>query len=78
MAYGPVIDTEACIGCGLCVDSCQMDVFAPAQNPGDPPVTKYPDECWYDGACVLACPVGQKAIRLVHPLHMRLVVRHVK
>jgi formate dehydrogenase major subunit len=36
-----------------------------------PPVSTYPDECWYCGACVEHCPVPG-AIRMVHPLNQRM------
>ena len=77
VVYGPVIDRETCIGCNMCVDSCPMDVFVVAQDGGAPEV-RYPDECWYDGGCVGVCPVQPSAIRLVHPLFMRLAVKRVK
>lgn len=78
MSYGPSIDTESCMSCNLCIESCPMDVFAEASQPGDPPVVRYPDECWYDGGCVTVCPIQPSAIRLVHPLQMRLALRRVK
>ena len=77
MAYGPIIDEETCIGCDLCIDSCPLDIFATGKDSGDLPIVLYPDECWYDGACVEICPV-ELAIRLVHPLYMKLVLKRVK
>ena len=79
MTHGPVIDSELCIACNKCVDACPMDVFAPAKKKGDPPTVCYPDECWYEAACVTVCPTKPKAItKLVHPLNMRLALRKVK
>ena len=34
----------------------------------------YPDECWYDGACVMECP-RPGAIRLNHPLAQRVTFK---
>ena len=78
MAYGPIIDPERCIGCSKCVEACSMDVIFPAEGPGGSPIVRYPDECWYGGSCVLACPEEPPAISLVHPLNMRLALRRVK
>jgi NAD-dependent dihydropyrimidine dehydrogenase PreA subunit len=78
MVYGPVINAETCIGCGKCIDACQMDVYKPAEKPGGIPIVCYPDECWYGGGCVLVCPTQPLSIKLVHPLNMRLALRKVK
>ena len=40
------------------------------RNTYDNPVVMYPGECYYCGACVMACPV-KGAIRLEHPLMNR-------
>ncbi len=68
-----IIDEEICKGCNKCVEICPMDVFA--QNPikGKPPIVMYPEECWYDGACVSECPLKEKgAIKIITPLPMRV------
>jgi NAD-dependent dihydropyrimidine dehydrogenase PreA subunit len=78
MAHGPVIDKELCIGCNKCIEACQMDVYLSAEKPGEPPIVRYPDECWYGGSCVLVCPTQPPAIKLVHPLNMRLALKRVK
>lgn len=55
---GPVtFDPDLCIGCNLCVEVCQVDIMLPGPEAGSPPVVAFPDECWYDGSCVAACPV---------------------
>ena len=59
-------DNGKCIGCGRCMEACQVDVFIPAEEKGAHPVVSYPDECWYCGVCVMECPTG--AISLHHPL----------
>ncbi len=59
-------DVTKCIGCNRCLEACQIDVFLPSEEEGQPPYVAYPDECWYCGCCVMECPTG--AIRLKHPL----------
>ena len=69
----PVIfDKNVCNGCNNCVAMCVMDILMPNPEKGKPPVILYPDECWYDGVCVTACPHWQKgAIKLNHPVNQR-------
>jgi formate dehydrogenase major subunit len=38
---------------------------------GQPPLSVYPDECWFCGVCVEHCPVPG-AIRMEHPLNQRV------
>jgi len=66
----PVKFTDLCNGCNTCVDICQMDVLIPNPEKGKPPITLFPDECWYGGCCVAHCPVPG-AIKLNHPLMQR-------
>ncbi|MCX6013360.1 MAG: ferredoxin family protein [Chloroflexi bacterium] len=52
----PVIfDPEYCNGCNVCVEVCVQDVLIPNPEKGKPPIILYPDECYYDGNCVLHC-----------------------
>lgn len=60
-------DDDLCIGCGRCAQVCQCDILLPSPEKGKHPIVMYPGECYYCGACVMACPV-KGAIRLVHPL----------
>jgi NAD-dependent dihydropyrimidine dehydrogenase PreA subunit len=50
------IDDEVCTGCNRCVEACQVDVFLPRGEQGEPPVVMYPGECWHCGDCVDVCP----------------------
>lgn len=52
-----IIDGELCTGCNFCVEVCQVDVFLPSSEIGDPPTLAYPAECWHCGDCVDTCPV---------------------
>ena len=63
-----VIDPDKCVGCMSCADICQVDVLLPSPD-GGAPIVSYPGECWYCGACVMACPAA--AIKLHHPLMNR-------
>jgi len=56
-------NADLCIGCGICVEVCQVDVMLP----GKPPKVMWPGECYYCGSCVMECPV-EGAISLHHPL----------
>ena len=47
---------EICIGCNICIDVCQVDIMVPNPEVGELPIVLYPEECWYDGSCVSACP----------------------
>jgi len=64
-------DPEICNGCNICVDICQVDVMIPNPEKGKPPIVLYPEECWYAGCCVGACP-RPGAIELNHPLTQRV------
>jgi NAD-dependent dihydropyrimidine dehydrogenase PreA subunit len=61
----PLIDTEACIGCGTCMDICPLDCI---YLEDDKAQVVYPEECWHCGACRQDCPEG--AINYAFPLIM--------
>jgi NAD-dependent dihydropyrimidine dehydrogenase PreA subunit len=62
---------DICIGCNLCMDICQVDIFIPNPKKGKPPIVLYPGECWYCGCCVAECP-KHGAIKLNVPLMNRV------
>jgi NAD-dependent dihydropyrimidine dehydrogenase PreA subunit len=62
-------DASLCTGCNNCVNVCQIDVFIPNPEKGQPPVILHPDECWYCGCCVTDCP--NKAITCNWPVQQR-------
>jgi len=66
-----VFNDKRCNGCNRCVEVCLMDVFIPNPKKGRPPIMVYPDECWYDGCCVMECP-RPGAITMNHPLMQRV------
>jgi NAD-dependent dihydropyrimidine dehydrogenase PreA subunit len=63
-------NSDICIGCNECVNTCQMDIFIPNPEKGNPPIILYSEECWYCGCCVIECP-KPGAIKLNHPLMQR-------
>ncbi len=49
--------THACVGCGICVESCPMDVLRMNGLPGSPKaVVAYSDDCQACMLCVFDCP----------------------
>jgi NAD-dependent dihydropyrimidine dehydrogenase PreA subunit len=60
-------DEEKCVGCNICVETCQVDILLPNPVKGKPPLVPWPGECYYCGSCVMMCP-HKGAIMLRHPL----------
>lgn len=54
-----VLDREACIGCGLCVEVCPHQVFV---LDGRKAALADRDACMECGACALNCPVKAIAV----------------
>jgi adenylylsulfate reductase, subunit B len=63
----PVIDYEICEGCGVCEDSCPLDIIYFDEQSGRPDV-RYKDECWHCGSCRQECP--EEAISIHFPLRV--------
>ncbi len=49
------IDSELCTGCGICVNSCPVDVIR-MDKESKKAVIQYPEDCMLCGWCVLDCP----------------------
>ncbi|MFX0057699.1 MAG: ferredoxin family protein [Candidatus Hodarchaeota archaeon] len=62
---------DICIGCNICIETCQVDLFMPNPENNKPPIMLYPGECWYCGCCVMECP-KPGAIKLNAPLMNRV------
>lgn len=67
------IEEELCIGCNSCANICRIQTILPNPEKGRPPIVAYPDECWYCGCCVEACPTGALAMRL--PINQRILFK---
>lgn len=51
----PVIDTDECVGCGICVEACPQDVL---EISGGVAEVENEDSCIACGECEEACPMG--------------------
>jgi NAD-dependent dihydropyrimidine dehydrogenase PreA subunit len=49
------IDPELCNGCGICINTCQIDVIC-MDKKQKKAFIKYPQECMVCGLCELDCP----------------------
>ena len=50
-----MIDHNVCTGCGICVDSCSVDVIR-MDSKAQKAVIQYPEDCMLCEFCVLDCP----------------------
>ncbi len=66
MEYPVKIDLSLCNQCGLCEFNCPGDLIYSDQA-GDP-YLKYPEECWFCGACRMDCP--KNCIEIIFPMEM--------
>ena len=51
----PIIDTDECIGCGICVDACPQEVL---EVSGDSVEAVNEESCIGCGDCLEDCPMG--------------------
>ncbi len=56
------IDPNQCIGCGVCIETCPMDVFR-QEKKGVTPTFPYAEDCMACSLCVNYCP--KNAIEVV-------------
>ncbi len=65
------IDTKLCTGCGICIESCPMDVIRMDEK-GEKAVARYPEDCTLCAICEIDCPA--KAIYVGPTKHMPLAM----
>ena len=65
------IDHELCDGCGICVQSCTMDVIR-IDKTSKKAVAKYQQDCMLCDMCELDCP--QNAIYVAPDKYLPLLV----
>ena len=68
----PVINTDICTACGVCVDVCAEDVYF-GSTEGEIPLVSHPEVCFHCELCVSECPV--EAIRIHTPMAMTIPYR---
>ena len=49
------IDPDLCNGCGICVETCPVDVIRMGEK-GKQAIIEYPEDCMSCGWCELDCP----------------------
>jgi len=64
--YVANIDGEACTGCEVCIDRCQLGAIQMRESPSskEPKAVVMPEQCFGCGVCVLDCAAGAIAMRL--------------
>jgi NAD-dependent dihydropyrimidine dehydrogenase PreA subunit len=49
------IDHDLCTGCGICIDSCCVDVIRMDEE-SQRAIIRYPEECMVCELCAIDCP----------------------
>jgi NAD-dependent dihydropyrimidine dehydrogenase PreA subunit len=65
------IDNELCTGCGICVNSCAVDVIRMDEEKGKA-VIRYKEDCMLCEMCIMDCPAD--AIVFTPEKHAPLIV----
>ena len=65
------IDLELCTGCGICVESCSVDVIRMDED-SQKAIIRYPQDCMLCEFCALDCP--EEAITVTPDKEAPLIV----
>jgi NAD-dependent dihydropyrimidine dehydrogenase PreA subunit len=65
------INPTLCNGCGICVNSCPMDVLRMDEE-SQKTIIKYPEDCMLCGFCIEYCP--EKAIHISRGYYKRPII----
>ena len=66
-----MIDHNVCTGCGICVDSCSVDVIRMDEE-AEKAIIQYPQDCMLCEFCALDCP--EEAITVTPDKESPLIV----
>lgn len=67
--FQPVIDREACVGCGKCVERCPFDAMEMVEVPDSKTkkASLIPEECMGCGVCVVGCEHDALVYEMIRP-----------
>ena len=66
------VQKDLCVGCGLCVDACSMEILEMDNRVS---IMLNPDKCIECGGCVRACPKGAITVSNVSAPKVKKTIR---